>query len=155
MTPPPVVILRPEDAGALADLSRLADHDPWSEESWRDQLSQPATLVLATGDPTSGLTGAIALSMVHEFAEILNLLVHPGHRRQGLARHLLATSLKRAGERGIERLCLDVNVNNSAARALYARFGFSEDGRRPRYYSDGSDALLMSRKVAGTTGLPG
>lgn len=153
MTLPPIVILRPEDAGALAELSRLADTEPWSEAAWRDQLSQSSTLALATGDPDYGLTGTIALSMVHGFAEILNLLVHPDHRRQGLASHLLSAGLTRAGERGIDRLCLDVNVNNTAARALYAGFGFSEDGRRPRYYSDGSDAMLMSRKVTGVTGL--
>lgn len=154
MSVPGLVVLRPEDAPALAALSQVSEPEAWSEASWREQLAQPATLALATGDPATGLTGAIVLSLVHDFADILNLLVHPAHRRQGLASHLLRAALSRAGERGIARLHLDVNVNNAAARVLYAGFGFSEDGRRLRYYPGGADAILMSRQIAGATGLP-
>ena len=143
----PNLVLRPEDAAAMAELSGVAEPAPWSEASWHDQLSQPNCLVLATGDPAAELDGAIALSLVHGFAEILNLLVRPEQRRKGLASQLLSAGLKRAGERGIARLCLDVNISNFGARALYERFGFTEDGRRLRYYPDGSDALLMSREV--------
>jgi ribosomal-protein-alanine N-acetyltransferase len=38
---------------------------------------------------------------------------------------------------------LEVSANNEAARALYARAGFVEVGRRPRYYASGADALVL------------
>ncbi|MFA4893699.1 GNAT family N-acetyltransferase, partial [Brevundimonas sp.] len=53
-----------------------------------------------------------------------------------------------AAARGARRLFLEVAEDNEAARALYGRAGFSEAGRRPRYYAraDGSrrDALLLA-----------
>jgi len=34
-------------------------------------------------------------------------------------------------------------VTNDAARSLYAAHGFAEAGLRRRYYSDGTDALVL------------
>ena len=38
---------------------------------------------------------------------------------------------------------VDMTPFNEAARALYARVGFTEDGVRRGYYQDGQDALLL------------
>lgn len=42
-------------------------------------------------------------------------------------------------------MTLEVRTGNAAARALYAGAGFAEVGRRRRYYTDGEDAVLMTR----------
>jgi ribosomal-protein-alanine N-acetyltransferase len=39
---------------------------------------------------------------------------------------------------------LEVAAQNTAARALYAALGFTETGRRPAYYEDGGDALILA-----------
>ena len=44
-------------------------------------------------------------------------------------------------------LSLEVRAGNDAAKALYRKFGFTEDGVRPNYYSNGEDAILMSCTV--------
>ena len=50
--------------------------------------------------------------------------------------------------RGMRRLTLDVAEDNTPARRLYERLGFTLDGRRKGYYAAGRpapvDALLMS-----------
>ena len=45
--------------------------------------------------------------------------------------------------RGAATMFLEVSTRNEAARTLYARAGFTEVGRRARYYADGSDALVL------------
>jgi ribosomal protein S18 acetylase RimI-like enzyme len=40
---------------------------------------------------------------------------------------------------------LEVRADNAGALALYHAHGFLEAGRRPRYYADGADAVLMTR----------
>jgi ribosomal-protein-alanine N-acetyltransferase len=42
---------------------------------------------------------------------------------------------------------LEVSATNDAARRLYDGAGFVEVGRRPRYYADGTDAVLMQRAL--------
>ena len=45
--------------------------------------------------------------------------------------------------RGARAAFLEVSIGNKAARALYERAGFAPAGRRPRYYADGTDALVL------------
>ena len=58
-----------------------------------------------------------------------------------------------AAARGAVRVFLEVADDNAAARALYARAGFVEAGRRPGYYAgaDGErrDALLLALNLRG------
>ena len=42
---------------------------------------------------------------------------------------------------------LEVKTTNFAAINLYLNFGFEEINRKKMYYSDGQDAIVMSRIV--------
>jgi ribosomal-protein-alanine N-acetyltransferase len=53
-----------------------------------------------------------------------------------------------AAVRGARRLFLEVAESNVGARALYARAGLVEVGRRARYYPDGGAALVMARPLS-------
>ena len=54
--------------------------------------------------------------------------------------------LRRAGERGLAFVTLEVRVHNEGAIALYAGEGFLPAGRRKDYYErPKEDALLMTR----------
>ena len=87
--------------------------------------------------------GFILARAVAGEAEILTLAVDPDHRRQGQGAELLAAALAEAGARGAEALFLEVSEANTPARALYAKAGATEVGRRRRYYADGHDALVL------------
>lgn len=108
--------------------------------------------ILTLGIETAGeLVAFIMAQSIAGEADILTIATAPDHRRRGLAASLLKALLARLGERGIVRITLDVAEDNAPARALYSEYGFSEDGRRPRYYTAGRDvpvdAVLMSRKL--------
>jgi ribosomal-protein-alanine N-acetyltransferase len=51
--------------------------------------------------------------------------------------------MDRAVTLGAATMVLEVAVTNDAARALYGAHGFAEAGLRRRYYSDGTDALIL------------
>lgn len=40
-------------------------------------------------------------------------------------------------------MLLEVSERNEPALALYTKLGFVTDGMRPKYYADGSAAILM------------
>ena len=74
--------------------------------------------------------------------EILNLAVDQQSRRQGVASRLIEKFLGVAhGD-----VYLEVRESNQAARALYACWGFSEEGlRRGYYHRPVENAVVMKR----------
>ncbi|MGZ9113420.1 MAG: ribosomal protein S18-alanine N-acetyltransferase [Brevundimonas sp.] len=134
-------------AERLAALHAEAFEAPWDAAVFESLLDQ-AGVHLAEAPH-----GFILMRTVADEAEILTLAVRPQARRRGLGAELVARGAAEAAARGATRLFLEVAEDNGAARALYARAGFTEAGRRPRYYAraDGSrrDALLLAVNLAG------
>jgi ribosomal protein S18 acetylase RimI-like enzyme len=79
-----------------------------------------------------------------DLIEIDIVAVHPGHRRRGIARRLLASLMGEARRCGLREARLELATDNEEALSLYTGLGFVVVGRRARYYPDGSDALLLS-----------
>ncbi len=82
--------------------------------------------------------------MVDE-AHITTIAVHPDFRGKGLGELELATLIQTAYKINAQRVTLEVRISNYIAQSLYRKYGFREEGKRPRYYSDNQeDALIMS-----------
>ena len=64
--------------------------------------------------------------------EVQNLYVAESHRRRGIGSMLSAAAEQLVRERGFDRIALDVDVENAAARALYEKLGYRERGTPPR-----------------------
>ena len=118
--------------------------EAWSEDAFALQLA--LTGVFGLIDRRGGL---LLARIAADEAEVLTLAVLPGERRHGIGSALLSEAAASARAWGAIGLFLEVATGNDAARALYARAGFTEVGRRRRYYADGSDALVL-RKDIGT-----
>lgn len=80
-------------------------------------------------------------------AELVSLAVDPPYRGQGMAAGLFKNTLRRLRLRKVARLTLMVKVSNETARRFYERHGFRRVRRVAAYYEDGSDGLLMSRRM--------
>lgn len=136
--------LMAEDLVAVHDIEVAVSPDPWSAELFADELAGGRTdrhwLVAVSDGAVVGFGG---LLFVADEAHIMNLAVAPDRRRQGIAATLVANLLSTAGDRGSIAATLEVRASNEAALGLYRSFGFTESGRRPRYYPDGEDALIM------------
>lgn len=123
---------------AAVHATAFPPRERWGIDAISLQLALPG--VFGFLDPRGGMLLARATG---DEAEILTLAVEPRTRRQGVATALLTKALAEARRRGARSVLLEVSVNNAAARALYRRAGFVEVGRRPRYYADGSDAMIL------------
>jgi [ribosomal protein S18]-alanine N-acetyltransferase len=135
-----IVRATPLHAAAMAAIHAAAfpPGERWGADAMALQLGQPGAFGFI--DPA----GALLLGRVAaDEAEILTLAVAPAVRRQGRAASLLRGAVAHVRGIGARALFLEVGTGNEAARALYARAGFVEVGRRARYYADGSDALVL------------
>ena len=114
---------------------------PWTAEEIAAVLAGPGALGIVRAQGF-----AIGRAAAGE-AELLTLAVDPARRREGLGAALLAGFEACAARDGAREAALEVAEGNAAARALYARAGWREAGRRPGYYADGQDALVLRKAL--------
>ncbi|MFN3669657.1 MAG: GNAT family N-acetyltransferase [Brevundimonas sp.] len=135
-------------AARLAAVHAEAFDAPWDADAFAALLTQAGVFALGDAD------GFILMRVVADEAEILTLAVRPAARGRGLGARLVGEGGAAAAAFGAARLFLEVAEDNAAARALYARAGFAEAGRRPGYYArpDGGrrDALILARNLSAT-----
>ena len=73
------------------------------------------------------------------------MAVEKSRRGQGIGEALVRELAARTSQKGIALLHLEVRESNQAARGLYGKLGFVEDGLRKGYYEEPrEDAVLMS-----------
>jgi ribosomal-protein-alanine N-acetyltransferase len=132
-----------QHANTLARLHATLFEPAWDADTFKELMAFPGALAFAAGPGVvDGLAGGrrtepwglILGRVVVDEAEILTLGVAEGRRRLGIAGRLIQKLCQVAGKRGAQRLHLEVAESNGAARALYARLGFRELGRRRGYY---------------------
>lgn len=130
----------PADAPAIAAVEARASAVCWTEDAIRRTLLDPSTEGWVAGRPVHG---HVLCRRTLDEAEILTLAVDPDHRRRGRARELLLACEERWRQAGVRTAWLEVRVDNEPALALYRSHGWRDAGRRPAYYSDGSDARIL------------
>lgn len=133
------------DADAIAILEAESQgEDAWSAALVRDGVAGDLPTVQYLVAETDGhAVGYAVASYAGDIAELQRIGVAEGSRRTGLASALLAAVVAHAPSTGADRMLLEVRADNRGALAFYAARGFSEIDRRPRYYRDGVDAVVM------------
>ena len=140
----------PDDTDAVAALERSAlGSDAWPPGLVAEGVSGrvPTTLYLVATEDDQTIAYA-AVSVVADLAELQRIAVAATHRRTGLASGLLARVEHEALTRHADRLLLEVREDNHVACAFYAARGFTEIDRRPRYYADGTTAVILLKEIA-------
>ncbi|HIR50166.1 MAG TPA: ribosomal protein S18-alanine N-acetyltransferase [Candidatus Avoscillospira avicola] len=145
MRPSEIVPMAEAHVAAVAALERCCFSAPWSEQSVREELSNPLSLwLVALLD--GQLAGYVGSQTVLDEADMMNLAVDPACRRQGIARALVEALTAALAERGVRSLTLEVRASNEGAIALYRTLGFAQVGRRPNYYTKPREDALILRK---------
>lgn len=129
----------------VAALEKLCFSDPWSENSVASELKNPLSLWLVAVEQGK-VVGYIGSQSAQGEADMMNLAVHPDHRRQGMARRLILTLIDALKVGGVRCLTLEVRASNDGAIALYEKLGFETVGRRPNYYHHPKEDAYILRK---------
>lgn len=149
-----------DDIDNILDVMAAAFDPVWGEAWNRRQISDSLVmpniyyrLVDAASQPCASGAGAAGFTLVRAAPgeeELLLVAVHPRHRGTGIGRRLLELVIHDAGERGAERVFLEMRANNPAV-SLYRRAGFEPVGQRKDYYraADGKylDAISFARMI--------
>jgi ribosomal-protein-alanine N-acetyltransferase len=137
----------------LADLEQVVAIDqvsftlPWPARSFQFELTDNIASRSWVAESDGRILGMIVLWLIVDEVHIATIATHPDFRRQGIGKKMLIHALASVRAEGAQRAFLEVRAGNTLAQEMYRKFGFVEDGRRPRYYKDNNeDAILMSLK---------
>ncbi len=121
----------------------------WNKSEYDRLLTgDPPRLALVIHDDI--VQGFLIANQVGPEWELENIVVAAVAQRRGLASALLGHFLEVVKQQGGESVFLEVRASNAAARALYAKYGFAETGRRRRYYQYPDEDAVLYRKVVGS-----
>lgn len=130
------------DVPAVVDLEReVFGADAWDERAVLAELEGPGRRFVVADD----LSGYAVSMTLGDIVDLQRIAVHPGRRRTGLASALIGDLLEHTG--AADRMLLEVSERNESAVAFYGAHGFTRIDVRPRYYRDGSDALVLHRTL--------
>lgn len=91
------------------------------------------------------VVGLVGLWIMVGEAHITTIGVREAYRRQGIGESLLIAAIELALMQNAQVVTLEVRVSNTAAQALYEKYGFTKVGVRRGYYTDNQeDALIMT-----------
>ncbi|MEQ9463479.1 MAG: ribosomal protein S18-alanine N-acetyltransferase [Haliea sp.] len=133
----------------MARLDAASSPWPWSEAQYLRSCTpvadnrERALLLEAEGK----LQGLVVFAREFDDGSIYNIVVAAATRRRGYGLLLLQAAVDALVATGARRCLLEVRKSNTAARRLYAAFGFEVDGLRRNYYplpAGREDAILMS-----------
>ena len=159
--------MQTRDIPEVMEIERVSFPIPWPARAYQYEIEENSmsTHLVARGVPMEsqqGLWGRVRGALhgeqprgpivgyggfwwIIDEAHVSTLAVAPDHRRKGIAELLLLRMIRLALGRGVTVVTLEVRVSNTPAQRLYDKYGFTVQGRRPRYYSDNAeDALIMT-----------
>jgi ribosomal-protein-alanine acetyltransferase len=141
------------------DLPRVIDIEQgwkelphWSRAAW-DRVVDPGAarsrVAVVAEDPQSGAVQGFAVAAISApQAELESMAVTAQWQRQGVGSQLFDALADQLRQAEVWELFLEVRESNQAALGFYRGLGFTESGRRTRYYADPEeDAVLMRLRL--------
>lgn len=131
------------DIPAVAKMEADLFVDPWPGHLYLQEVEQPLRFqrVVVNGDQAV-VAYLFACWQVDEL-HILKVATHPIFEGRGLASALMEEAREEAVRGKARGLFLEVRPSNRRAVKLYLHIGYRIIGRRPGYYTNGEDALVM------------
>ncbi len=138
-----VPAVRPAAVGDAAAIAALAQARPytarWSLAACVEEISSSDSVFVVAADDR--LRGYAHARVVNRDCRLFDLA--SAEDGGGCGRALLSALTLTAKARGCVKVSFEVSAANARALAFYAKAGAKVVGRRPKFYNDGSDAVLM------------
>ena len=148
--------MRREDIPQVSEIDKACFPTMLPYTNYQTELINPMAHYLTVWDdtplppigelPTEPLIpGFAGLWLLAGEAHVINIAVREEYRQEGLGELLLIGLVQKAQLLKASMVTLEVRVSNTVAQHLYARYGFTERGRRRAYYTDNrEDAVIMT-----------
>ena len=130
-----ISLLNKEDYNKIVDLGSMYDKDfatKYLNDYYKIYVYQEDEIL-----------GFIITEDTVDDNSIILLYVDKDYRRNGIGSKLIEYYTNIANK----RILLEVSANNIPAISLYKKYGFLTINTRKNYYKDGSDAIVMEKRI--------
>ena len=118
----------------------------WNAEVLEKELENPlSTYIVAISE--NQVVGYAGLWQPIDEGHITNIVTRLNKRGNKVATKMLEELIEIAKARSLNCVTLEVNVHNEIAINLYKKYDFKEVGKRPKYYNNTDDALIMTKEI--------
>ena len=133
-----------EHVDDIVIIEKLSFTTPWSKNAFIHEIKDNKFAIYISALVNNKVVGYAGMWQIFDEGHITNIAVHPEFRENGIGSRLLKKLIEISREKGIKKITLEVRKSNTAAKNLYYKYGFKEEGIRKSYYSDnGEDAIIM------------
>ena len=120
---------------------------PWSADAFEHEIRNNPFAYYFVLEQEGMICGYAGMWLIIDEAHVTNIAVSQAYRGQKWGEKLLNQLIELAEKNGAIRMTLEVRVSNFVAQKMYAKYGFTYQTTRPRYYSDNSeDAWVLTRE---------
>lgn len=118
----------------------------WNENVLSKELENPlSTYIVAIND--GDVVGYAGLWEPCDEGHITNIVTKLNKRGNKIASKMLEELINIAKNKKLKCVTLEVNVHNDIAIKLYQKYNFKEVGKRPKYYNNTDDAIIMTKDI--------
>lgn len=134
-----------DDLDEIVKIEKELYKSPWNEKQFRYELEENEFSYLFVLENSGVLVGYYGFWVMFEDADITKVSIRKEFQGMKLSNILMEDCLNRAKALEIEKINLEVRVDNLRAINLYKKYGFKELIVRKNYYGKDEDALIMVR----------
>lgn len=130
----------------IKDILKTEFDEFWNAEVLDKELENPlSTYIVAINN--NEVVGYAGLWQPIDEGHITNIVTKLDKRGNKIASNMLEELIRIAENRKLKCVTLEVNVHNEIAINLYKKYDFKEVGKRPKYYNNTDDAIIMTKEI--------
>lgn len=135
-----------EHLNQIKDILKTDFDQFWSSKVLENELQNPLSIYIVAISEKQ-VVGYAGLWQPIDESHITNIVTKADKRGNKIATKMLEELIKIAKSKESKCVTLEVNVNNEIAIKLYKKYNFKEVGRRPKYYNNIDDAIIMTKEI--------
>jgi ribosomal-protein-alanine N-acetyltransferase len=126
----------------------------YSREELASYFYDPGSFALVAVDRKTGKAQGFIVAFKGTVGHVVTIDVSPAARRSGVGSLMLQAVEEQLLAAGSRAVGLETAVDNAPALSFYKRHGYSVIRTRPRYYSNGVDALVLKKELSPAASKP-
>ena len=136
--------MKSEDVFQAAEIEKKSFSMPWSPEGFKGALAYEDNIILVA-EEAGRIAGYACVYVSFDEGELTNIAVEPEYSVRVIGLMLMKELKRRAEDKSVSKIVLEVRISNATAISLYEKCGFKNLGTRKNFYEQPvEDAYIMA-----------